>query len=242
MQQLIQKVQQLTLAAKRSPCHRSWADGAMHDPSCLHMVNKMSAISPYEMGCEHEVECPYHFQGDLNRVNVDVEGEDYKLVLFYIKKGTVMPLHDHPNMSVFFRLVFGNLGYRAYDKIDEKYRYNDFVEDEYMTAIEDKKRIKARRSKLMNLQTDDVLFVRPSENNMHEFIAKENSCFFDICIPNYTSACASRRLSFFKDTQLNNFDLSVKKGGITELEYYTTPPVMPDKMDVVDLDYMGKML
>lgn len=52
-----------------------------------------------------------------------------------------MPLHDHPNMSVFFRLVFGNLHYRSYDKIDEKFKYNDFVDDEYHEILTSKKRI-----------------------------------------------------------------------------------------------------
>ena len=75
---------------------------------------------------------PYHFKKNLNRVTIDGKDcEDYRLVLFFIKKGTRMPLHDHPNMSVFFRLVFGNLAYRAYDKTDDKFKYNDFTEDEY---------------------------------------------------------------------------------------------------------------
>ena len=57
--------------------------------------------------------------------------EDYRLVLFFIKKGTRMPLHDHPNMSVFFRLLQGELEYRAYDKVYSKHRYNEFASDEY---------------------------------------------------------------------------------------------------------------
>lgn len=73
-----------------------------------------------------------------------------------------MPLHDHPNMSVFFRLVFGNLNYRSYDKMDEKFKYNDFVDDEYHEILESKKRITAKRSRQISLRTDDLLFVRPS--------------------------------------------------------------------------------
>ena len=203
----------------------------------------MAAITPQEMGIECQGECPYHFKGNLNRVTVDMDNEDYRLVLFFIKKGTVMPLHDHPNMSVFFRLVFGNLSYRSYDKIDEKYRYNDFVEDEYLEAIEEKKRIQAKRSKLMNLQTDDILFVRPSENNMHEFVAKENSCFFDICLPNYTPVNHSRRITYFKELiQPHHMGEHAIKGGLTELEYYTTPPEMPVDFKVNDLDYRGSLM
>ncbi len=62
-----------------------------------------------------------------------------------------MPLHDHPNMSVFFRLVFGNLQYHGYDKIEEKYKYNDFSSDEYIEMLAKKTAIKAKRTREMNL-------------------------------------------------------------------------------------------
>jgi hypothetical protein len=52
-----------------------------------------------------------------------------------------MPLHDHPNMGVFFRMLFGRLNYRSYDKLDEKFRYNKFSLDEYQELLSKKKRI-----------------------------------------------------------------------------------------------------
>ena len=55
-----------------------------------------------------------------------------------------MPLHDHPNMCVFFRMMFGRLNFRSYDKIDEKYRYNQFSLNEYQELLESKKRIGAK--------------------------------------------------------------------------------------------------
>lgn len=86
---------------------------------------------------------PYHFQKQLNRITV--EGcEDYRLVLFFIKKGTRMPLHDHPNMCVFFRMLFGKLNYRSFDKVDTKFQYNDFSHDEHMELLESKKKICAK--------------------------------------------------------------------------------------------------
>ena len=144
-----------------------------------------------------------------------IDSEDYRLVLFFIKKGTRMPLHDHPNMSVFFRLVFGKLNYRSYDKMDEKFKYNDFVDDEYHEILESKKRIQAKRSRPMQLRTDDLLFVRPSQNNMHEFVAQENSCFFDICLPNYTPLNHSRRITYFKEVLNEKDPMTVLKGGLT---------------------------
>jgi hypothetical protein len=58
-----------------------------------------------------------------------------------------MPLHDHPNMSVFFRLVFGELRYNGYDKLDEKFKYNEFSSDEYAELLANKTAIKAKRTR-----------------------------------------------------------------------------------------------
>ena len=92
----------------------------------------------------------------------------------------------------------------------------------------------------MSLRTDDLLFVRPSQNNMHEFVAQENSCFFDICLPNYTPLNHSRRITYFKEVMEKQSDpATVIQGGLTELEYYTTPPVMPVDFSVNDLTYRG---
>ena len=43
-----------------------------------------------------------------------------------------------------------------------------------------KSKIEAKKSKPMNIKAGDLLYVRPSTNNMHQFVAKENSCFFDM--------------------------------------------------------------
>ena len=79
---------------------------------------------------------------------------------------------------------------------------------------------------------------------MHEFVAKENSCFFDICLPNYTPDCHSRRITYFKevlDADACAAQVPSISSGITELEYYTTPPEMPTNFSLVDLDYRGEL-
>ena len=109
-----------------------------------------------------------------------------------------MPLHDHPNMCVFFRMMFGKLHLRSYDKVEDKYKYNQFSSDEYLELLETKKKISARLVNETTLSGPQFMMVRPSSNNMHEFIAEENTCFFDICLPNYT-ADSLRRITYFKE-------------------------------------------
>ena len=105
----------------------------------------MRQITPQQLGITGPDDS-YHFQEKLNRITIS-GNEDYRLVLFFIKKGTHMPLHDHPNMSVFFRLMFGQLRYVSYDKLDEKFKYNDFSGDEYHEMLETKRVIKARKTR-----------------------------------------------------------------------------------------------
>lgn len=85
----------------------------------------MNSINLEEVGVRgtSSAEDDYHFQANLNKVTIE-GNEDYRLVMFFIKKGQEMPLHDHPNMSVYFKLMFGKLSYNSYDKIDPKYQYN----------------------------------------------------------------------------------------------------------------------
>ena len=55
-----------------------------------------------------------------------------------------MPLHDHPNMCVFFRMLFGKLNYKSYDKIDDKFKYNQFSLGEYQEMLERKQSISCK--------------------------------------------------------------------------------------------------
>jgi len=92
-----------------------------------------------------------------------IEGnDDYRLVLFFIKKGTLMPLHDHPNMSVYFKLMFGSLRYHQFDKVGDKFKYNSFSSDEYSELLEMKTQVEAVKTKEALVTADDFLLVRPS--------------------------------------------------------------------------------
>ena len=133
----------------------------------------------------------------MNKVTIEAN-EDYRLVLFFIKKGQEMPLHDHPNMSVYFKLMFGKLRLNSYDKVESKFAYNQFSNDEYEELLETNAVISAKKSKTKVLEDSNLMLVRPSCGNMHKFKAEEDSCFFDICLPNYSSD-SLRRITYFNE-------------------------------------------
>ena len=255
MKSLIETVKRMSVKSKVNGNAINFLDNTHVDPGCQLIREKMNTISLDQLGVKGPDD-PYHFQQRLNRITIE-GSDDYRLVLFFIKKGTRMPLHDHPNMCVFFRMMFGKLNYRGYDKLDEKFRYNKFSLDEYHELLDQKKRIAAKVSMRAMLHGPQFMMVRPSTNNLHEFIAEENTCFFDICLPNYTSD-SLRRITYFKEvdaavSEVDKLgidpttlaDSTLSRSGTLEglrfLEYDSTPPRLPVDFQVADLPYIGEM-
>lgn len=94
--------------------------------------------------------------------------------------------------------------------------------------------------------------VRPSRNNMHEFVAEENTCFFDICLPNYTTD-SLRRITYFKELEMSDVDPNLLADNtkemssvsemqkLTFLTYDTTPPKLPVNFEIAEVPYRGQL-
>ena len=101
----------------------------------------------------------------------------------------------------------------------------------------------------MNVKEGSVLYVRPSANNLHTFTAAENSCFFDICLPNYTTLSHDRKITYFRDTfalcegqiPTSDPDILTKKSVLTEIEYFTNVPTDIPGFGINDISYRGSM-
>lgn len=255
MKTLVNHVKNMSVKSRRAGHCVDFLDHQLSDPACRSLIQRMNSIDINELGISgtDAAADPYHFQSALNRVTIE-GNEDYRLVMFFIKKGTEMPLHDHPNMSVYFKLMFGSLEFQQYDKADSKYRYNQLSNDEYDELIETKARIPAKKHSLKLLNGKNLLLVRPSCGNLHKFVAKEDSCFFDICLPNYTQD-SLRRITYFNEVA-EHISCDHHKGeddahhqkhvavngsceNSTLLEYHTTPPVLPVGFDISELAYRG---
>lgn len=245
MRSLINQVKTMSVKARNVNHKVDFLDNSLKDATCQKIIKTMQSIPLKELGIDgtdhHEDD--YHFQSPLNRVTIEAN-DDYRLVLFFIKKGQEMPLHDHPNMSVYFKLMFGKLSYYSYDKLDSKFQYNQFSYDEYSELLETNAVIDAKKSRKKQLNSGNLLLVRPSCGNMHKFYAEEDSCFFDICLPNYTED-SLRRITYFNEI---SDQVSSEQHGSSEedthdrqisLQYHTTPPTMPFDFEVAELQYRG---
>ena len=82
-------------------------------------------------------------------------------------------------------------------------------------------------------------------------MAEENTCFFDICLPNYTTD-SLRRITYFKEIHdINSFERSdiiddtfsrsKPIDNLRILQYDTTPPNLPVNFEIAELPYYGEM-
>ena len=140
-------------------------------------------------------------------------------------------------MSVYFRMLFGQLAYRGLDKVDDKFKYNQFSCDEYAEILDNQTVVDAKIVNQTVLTGDQFLIVRPSANNMHEFVAQENTCFFDICLPNY-STNSLRKITYYKECEAVP---EMAQRGMTRLIYSTSPPVFPPGFEINDVTYKGDL-
>ena len=122
---------------------------------------------------------------------------------------------------------------------------------EYQELLEVKAKIPAKKSAPKLLEKNNLLLVRPSCGNMHKFVAEEDSCFFDICLPNYTQE-SLRRITYFNEVSEHlgcdghshdNEHVKTEKSceHTTLLEYHATPPVLPTGFAINELSYRGDM-
>ena len=72
--------------------------------------------------------------------------------------------------------------------------------------------------------------MKPSTGNLHKFVAEEDSCFFDICLPNYTDK-SSRKISYYNEL-MDGIESTCPNKSKAVLEYHTTPPKMPIGFDI----------
>jgi cysteamine dioxygenase len=114
-------------------------------------------------------------------------GPEMTICLFTLSAGSRLPLHDHPDMHVFGRLLLGRLRVTSYDLVPEP---------EANEANEQWPREVMLEGDVL-FETAPVTFsLGPDRGNPHDLLALEDCAFFDVLFPPYDSA-AGRHCTYF---------------------------------------------
>jgi cysteamine dioxygenase len=124
------------------------------------------------------------------------ESPNFNIGVFLVPKGNTLPLHNHPNMFVISKVIWGSVLINCFDRTAN----NDKNLEEYDV-------FQAEEKEKLNLKINDIAILTPNKNNIHELIAQEDSAIFDIILPAYDDE-ENRSCDYYEKLNVANSDLN----------------------------------
>lgn len=115
-----------------------------------------------------------------------VESPAFTIVVFVLPPGSTIPLHDHVDMTVVSRVLWGSLEVRSFDLIPNSLNPNG------VSGV------------IAEKQPDDLVaagetrWLTPQSGNIHSFTAKEWTAVFDVLVPPYDED-AGRSCNYYQE-------------------------------------------
>lgn len=123
------------------------------------------------------------------------ETPNFNVGVFLIPKGNTIPMHNHPNMFVISKVIWGSVLVNCFDR---KVNNDKQLEEYDVFQVEEKEKIE--------LKKNDIAILTPDKNNIHEVIAHEDSAFFDIVLPAYEEE-ENRSCDYYEKLTIANSNL-----------------------------------
>ncbi|KAL0302408.1 UNVERIFIED_CONTAM: Plant cysteine oxidase 2, partial [Sesamum angustifolium] len=118
-----------------------------------------------------------------------------KLCIFFLPATAVIPLHNHPEMTVFSKLLLGTMHIKAYDWVDS-------LDSDYLTSPSKSRLAKLKADATFTAPCDTSVLYPTSGGNIHEFTAITPCAVLDVIGPPY-SKDDGRDCSHYRDTPCN---------------------------------------
>jgi len=156
----------------------------------------------------------------IEYINVG-ECEDLTMCVFILPPLSRIPLHDHPQMTVFSKVLWGDLEIESYDLIKPV--------DTFGRAL-------GKSNPKTRLKTAEVAVTYRDKSNVHTFLAHEWTAVFDILVPPYDVA-HGRPCHYFSDP--SNISSSTNQFSEDSKTVVLREAACPDWFHTVRGEYRG---
>ncbi|XP_052227271.1 2-aminoethanethiol dioxygenase-like isoform X2 [Dreissena polymorpha] len=158
--------------------------------------------------------------------------------VFILRKGSRLPLHDHPGMYGFLKVIHGSVTIDTYSPLDQSH-FNMPVASLQNLHQRFGRKIPAFPTRFENTRTfsakDDCAILTPEGRNIHEIYAESGTAaFLDILAPPYCTERFSqdgfRPCTYYKEVEASVSNPSVR---------YIMPIPPPPEYWCDEIPYMG---
>lgn len=172
--------------------------GSFSAQGLLRVRSLLDSIKPFDVGLDENV--PAHqtrnagFFGRINgrkgKVSPPIsylhlyESEDFSMGIFCLPSSAVIPLHNHPGMTVLSKLLYGSMHVKAYDWVDHS--------DESYPRL-----AKLAVDRVMTAPCESAVLHPKSGGNIHVFTAVTPCAVLDVLAPPYSSI-DGRHCTYFR--------------------------------------------
>ncbi|XP_020208760.1 plant cysteine oxidase 2 isoform X4 [Cajanus cajan] len=163
--------------------------------------------------------------------------ENFSLCIFFLPAKGVIPLHNHPGMTVFSKLLLGQMHIKSYDWVDPEVSYNLLHQPSHLKLA----RLKA--NDVFTAPCDTSVLYPKSGGNIHEFTAITPCAVLDVLGPPYSKE-DGRDCSYYRDHHYDAFpygengkekEENDSYGWLEEIE-------MPENSQMDGIEYLGPQI
>ncbi|XP_019187290.1 PREDICTED: plant cysteine oxidase 1-like isoform X2 [Ipomoea nil] len=158
---------------------------------------------------------------------------NFSLCLFFLPANAVIPLHNHPGMTVFSKLLLGSMHIKAYDWLDRDSELSSRAD-----AVKEgigRRLARLKANKVFTAPCNTSVLYPTSGGNIHEFKAITPCAVLDVLGPPYTMD-DGRDCSYYRDTPFNALSKAEEDG---ELYGWLEEIEMPKDGEMDVIQYLG---
>ncbi|CAK9160404.1 unnamed protein product [Ilex paraguariensis] len=151
--------------------------------------------------------------------------DNFSLCMFFLPATAVIPLHNHPEMTVFNKLLLGTMHIKSYDWVDD------------VVAVSQLRLARLKANSVFTAPCSTSVLYPTSGGNIHAFTALTPCAVLDVLGPPYSTE-DGRDCSYYKDTPCTALSNGEPKEGddsfgwLEEIE-------MPEDSEMDGIEYMG---